>query len=78
MPDLGIATPWSYFLLAIGFYACLVVKAWVSRSKIPMVGVQSMFEHGLVSNFRFYKNAEAILLDGYTKVSPLPWSWTQD
>lgn len=36
--------------------------------KIPVVGVRSKLEAGLVSNFRFYRNAEAILVEGYTKV----------
>lgn len=27
-----------------------------------------MFEAGIISNFRFYKHAEAVLIEGYTKV----------
>ena len=59
-----------YGLVALSFYIFLIVKSWISQSRIPVVGVRSVFELGLVSNLRFYKNAEAILLDGYTKVSP--------
>ena len=64
-----LAAPWSYAIVALSFYIILIVKSWISQSKIPVVGVHSIFELGLVSNLRFYKNAEAILLDGYTKVS---------
>ena len=67
--DLEVTAPWSYSLMVLGLYSCLLIKAWVSRSKVPMVGVQSRFELRLVSSFRFYTHAEAILLDGYTKVS---------
>lgn len=66
--NLDMTTPWGYSLMALGFYVCLLVRAWVFRSKVPMVGVQSSFELRLVSSFRFYTHAEAILLDGYTKV----------
>ena len=64
-----LAAPWTYGLVALSFYIFLIVKSWISQSKVPVVGVHSIFELGLVSNYRFYKNAEAILLDGYTKVS---------
>ena len=68
--NLEVVPLWSYSLLALGFYVCLVVKAWISRSKMPKVGVEYDFEPSLVSSFRFYKNAEAILLHGYSKASP--------
>ena len=64
-----LAALWSYGLAALSFYIFLIAKSWISRSKVPVVGVHSVFELGLVSNLRFYKNAEAILLDGYNKVS---------
>ena len=67
--DLQVATPGHYSLVALGLYICLIAKAWISRSKVPMVGAHSCFELGLMSNFRFYKHAESILLEGYNKVS---------
>lgn len=46
----------------------MALVARVRSSKIPTVGSQSIFEAGIISNFRFYKHAEAVLVEGYTKV----------
>ena len=68
-PYLEDARPmWSYGLLAIGLYACLLLRLCFLEPKIPLVGVRSRFEAGMVSNYRFYKDAETVLLEGYAKV----------
>ncbi len=68
-PHLEEVSPlWGYGLLAIGLYGCLMIKSCFSEPKILLVGVRSRLEVGLVSNFRFYKDAENILLEGYTNV----------
>ena len=57
-----------------GGFGCLAVQLCVSilllyrQPKIPTVGVRSKLEAKIISNFRFYRNAEAILVEGYTKV----------
>lgn len=61
-PLLGFA------LLALCLHGCLAFVTWIRSSKIPTVGSRSMFEAGIISNFRFYKHAEAVLIEGYTKV----------
>lgn len=68
-PHLEEAYPlWGYGLLGIGLYVWLMIKSWFSKPKIPLVGVRSRFEARLISNFRFYKDAENILLEGHTNV----------
>ena len=68
-PYLEDARPlWSYGLLAIGLYSCLLLRLCFFQPKIPLVGVRSRFEAGIVSNYRFYKDAETVLLEGYAKV----------
>ena len=67
-PKLDVAPLWGYSLLAISFYILLILKLWNSSVKAPSVGVRSRLEAGMISNFRFYKNAQEILLDGYTRV----------
>ena len=62
---------WSYGWLAVGLYVCLLLRLCFLQPKIPLVGVRSRFEAGMVSNYRFYKDAENILLEGYTKVRTL-------
>lgn len=59
---------WSYLFLAFGLYACFLLRLCFFQSKVPLVGVRSRFEAGLVSNYRFYKDAETVLLEGYAKV----------
>ena len=67
--DIEVSRIWSFALIAMSFYCCSFVIAWLSKVKAPVVGVKSKFEIGFVSNFRFYKNAEAILVEGYTRVA---------
>ena len=54
--------------LAVCLQLCVVIAGSFRKSNIPTVGVRSKLEAGLISNFRFYKNAEAILLEGYDEV----------
>ena len=54
--------------LAVCLQMFVVVAGSFRNPKIPTVGIKSKLEAGLVSNFRFYKNAEAILVEGYAKV----------
>ena len=70
MMSLGSVTApsWTYGAIALGLYLCLILRPWIPQPNFPMVGLRSNFELELVSNFRFYKNAEAILLEGYRKV----------
>ena len=67
----GIMPPMLEFpFFALLFYASwMVYFSWAQRSKYPLVGAKSKFEAGVISNFRFYRNAQSILLDGYTKAS---------
>ncbi len=59
---------WGFGILALCLYGCMLLVSLFYVPKIPVVGVRSKLEAGLVSNFRFYRNAEAILVEGYTKV----------
>lgn len=59
---------WGFALLALCLNGCVAIVRWLRQSKVPMVGTRSVFEAGIISNFRFYKNAEAVLVEGYTKV----------
>lgn len=59
---------WGFTVLAALFYVCMEIGSWLIKSEASTVGRQSVFEARMVSNFRFYKNAEAILVEGYTKV----------
>lgn len=66
LPDL-----WVFGFLAICLYGVSVAvsyTSWSQHSKHPLVGVRSRLEAGVISNFRFYRNAQAILLNGYSKV----------
>ena len=58
----------SFVLLVALLHVCIGIQGRLQKSKIPTVGIRSAFEIGLISNFRFYKNAEAILAEGYAKV----------
>ena len=64
----NIAPFWVFGLLALSIYGCNTIVTRYSESKIPIVGIKSVFEVGLVSNYRFYRDAEAILVEGYNKV----------
>lgn len=59
---------WSYVLLVFGLHACFLLRLCFIQPKVPLVGVRSRFEAGMVSNYRFYKDAETVLLEGYAKV----------
>ena len=59
---------WSLCVLAGCMLAIKKMLLWRSEMKVPTVGVRSYFESGIFSNYRFYKDAEAVLLDGYGKV----------
>lgn len=59
---------WSFTLLALLLHGCMKTVGWLRKPKVPTVGIRSVFEAGAISNFRFYRNAEAILAEGYTKV----------
>ncbi len=75
--NLEVAPLWSYSLLLLSLYTCFkLTKQWGSQSKAPIVGVRSRVEIRLISNFRFFKDAEVILLDGYTKVGTLTQTQT--
>lgn len=59
---------WGFTVVAALLYVCMGVWSWLAKSEASTVGRQSVFEARMISNFRFYKNAEAILVEGYTKV----------
>ena len=59
---------WGFALLAALLPVCIGIQGRLQKSKIPTVGIRYPFEIGLISNFRFYQNAEAILVEGYAKV----------
>ena len=59
---------WGFVLLALCLHGCMALNSWIRGSKIPTVGTRSVFEAGIVSNFRFYKDAQAVLVEGYSKV----------
>ena len=63
-----ISSLWGLGILALCVHGCMLVVSLFYDSKFPVVGVRSKLEAGLVSNFRFYRNAEAILVEGFTKV----------
>lgn len=63
-----VSLAWVFGLLLLGSYGLSLVVSLLSQSKVPLVGVRSKFEPGLISNFRFYRHAGAILTEGYTKV----------
>ena len=56
---------WGFALLALVLHGCMQAR---QRPSLPIVGRSFVIETGMISNFRFYKNAEAILVEGYTKV----------
>lgn len=66
-PD-GNSSLWGFALLAVGFYSCFTLASWLAQPEFPLVGTHSKLEARLISNFRFYRDAEAILLEGYTTV----------
>lgn len=59
---------WEMGIIAVCFYGFYYASSLLKQSKYPLVGVKSKWEAGMVSNFRFYQNAQAVLLDGYSKV----------
>ena len=59
---------WGFALLAALLHLCIGIRGRLRKSKTPTVGIRSAFEVGLISNFHFYQNAEAILAEGYAKV----------
>lgn len=62
-------------VLAIyGIYGCMQFMKWQSESKVPTVGIRSAYEMGVVSNYRFYREAEGILVEGYRKAR-FAFSW---
>lgn len=60
-----------FLLLALPFYGSISLLRWRSEFKAPTVGVSSRLEAKFISNYRFYREAEAILADGYRRVNPL-------
>lgn len=59
-----------FLLLALLFYGSIALLRWRSEFKAPTVGVSSSLEAKFISNYRFYREAEAILADGYRRVNP--------
>lgn len=59
---------WGFTVLAALFYVYMEIDSWLIKPKATTVGRHSVFETRMISNFRFYKNAETILFEGYTKV----------
>ena len=66
------ASLWGFAAFALSLHGCMAFVGWLRASKVPTVGKRSVFEAGIISNFRFYKNAQAVLVEGYTKV------WAKD
>ena len=64
------ASLWGFGLLALCLHGCMALVGRLRGSKVPTVGTRSVFEAGIITNLRFYKNAEAVLVEGYTKVWP--------
>ena len=59
---------WGFGLPVIALYGYIILSCWLFETKHPVVGVRSKYEARFVSNIRFYKNADAILTEGYNKV----------
>lgn len=65
-------------IVALFLYIFSALLSWISERKhLPLVGAWSNFEPVFISNYRFYRKAEAILSEGYTKVR-LNWAIYED
>ena len=61
-------------IVALFLYIFSALLSWISEPKhLPLVGTWSNFEPVFISNYRFYRKAEAILSEGYTNVR-LNWA----
>ena len=60
-----------FVILGFCLLTIMLAQAQHTEPNIPLVGVRSQVEAGIVSNFRFYRHAETILVEGYQKVSRL-------
>ena len=58
-------------LLVLAFCLRIFVlgQAQFREPIVPLVGVRSKMEPSIVSNFRFYRHAETILVEGYQTVN---------
>lgn len=59
---------WGFGLLAVCLYATFATISILPKKAHPLVGVKSKVEAGVISNYRFYRYAQAILLEGYLRV----------
>ena len=53
--------------LSIGSYIVSIVSVRIQGPKAPLVGFKSILEPRLIANYRFFKDAAAIINEGYSK-----------
>lgn len=64
-PTEEISSPWLFSALAVGTYLLSFVLSQIFGYKVPVFGIRTQLEPIMVSNFRFFRYAEDILLEGY-------------
>jgi hypothetical protein len=64
-----IPLPLAFGLLAMLLYSGSIMSMRLAGQKVPVVGLRSIFEHRLSANYNFFKNAAAVINDGYSKVN---------
>lgn len=69
--EYGYSSFWEFATVIFLFYIISLGVSWFFSPKDPLVGAKSKLEAGVLSYFRFYRDAQAILLDGYSKVRNL-------
>jgi hypothetical protein len=65
----GIVLLLALCAISVISYLYSILNLRVLGPKVPLVGVKSFLEARVVANYRFFKNAGAIVNEGYAKVS---------
>jgi len=68
LPAKDINWFWTFLFLSIGFYLFSIISVRFPGPKTHLVGLHSLFEPRVVANYRFFKDAAAVINEGYTKV----------
>ncbi|KAF2198223.1 cytochrome P450 monooxygenase-like protein [Delitschia confertaspora ATCC 74209] len=77
VPNLGISLPIQFLIVSLCAYAVSLLSMHLRGPKAPLVGLRSIFEPRYLANWMFFRNASAVLNQGYSKFTTQPWKFAR-